>query len=141
MDRRKFIKNSCVLCIGTAGLGIVATSCGTTSSIFKTTVENGLLTIPLSEFATKNFVLVRTPSVPYDIFTYKKSDTEFIALLMKCSHRDAAVQYTSGGLVCNEHGSKFSYEGKVVKEPATDPLTKFPITINQSSIIIQIKKA
>lgn len=141
MERRKFIKNTCVFCVGTVGLSAFLTSCSSSSRIFKTNAENGKFIIPLTEFQDKGHLIVRSKSLNYDVFVYKKPNDEYIAVLMKCSHRDAPVQYTSGGLACNEHGSRFTYEGEVTKEPATDPLTKFPVTINQTHLIIQIIKS
>ena len=97
------------------------------------------MTIPLSEFMERNYIIARSNKLDYDIFIHKTLKDEYSAVMMRCSHRDAPLQYTSGGLVCNEHGSRFAYDGVVTKEPATSPLVKFPLTINQTHIIINIK--
>src|SRR5688572_1010023 len=138
MDRRKFIKDTCTVCVGSAFTGMLLAGCTGTGNIYKTSVENGKLQIPLSEFTEKKYRVIRSISLSHDVFAYKKSDTEFMAVLLKCTHRDAPVQFTSGGLVCNEHGSKFSYEGIVLKEPATEKLKTYPVTTNNTHLIINI---
>jgi len=141
MERRKFIKSTCTLCVSAVAFDLLLSSCGTSSKIFRAQEESGKINIPLTEFMDKNHLVIRTNSLLYDVFVYKKPNGEFTALSMKCSHRDSSVQYTSGGLTCNEHGSRFSFEGEVTKEPATEPLTKYPVTTNETHLIINIKKS
>lgn len=95
--------------------------------------------MPITSFGENNYVIVRTNKLSYDIFISKKPDNQYKAILMKCSHRDAPVNYTSGGLVCNEHGSRFNFEGEVLKAPATTSLQTIPIDLNQSHLIIKIQ--
>ena len=139
MDRRKFIKDTCTVCIGSAFTGMLLSGCTGSANLYKTSAENGQLQIPLSEFIENKYRIIRSSSLSHDVFVYKKSENEFMAVLMRCTHRDAPVQYTSGGLVCNEHGSRFSYEGIVLKEPATEKLKTFPVTTNNTHLIINIK--
>ena len=140
MDRRKFLIDSCTVCIGTAISGMLLSGCSAPGNLYKTSVENGQMQIPLTEFAENKYCIIRSMSLSHDVFAYKKSETVYMAVLMKCTHRDAPIHYTSGGLVCNEHGSKFSYEGAVIKEPATEKLKSFPVTTNSTHLIINLKQ-
>jgi len=118
---------------------IIGEGCSPSASIYKSTIENNSMMIPLSEFMERNYVIARSNKLDYDIFIHKNSKEEYTAVMMRCSHRDAPLQYTTGGLVCHEHGSRFSYDGVVTKEPASTPLKKFPVTIDQTHLIINIK--
>ena len=140
MRRRNFLRVTCTACVGAAFTGMLLPGC-TSQKVYKTTVEDGNLMIPLAEMEGKNYLVVRSLALENDIFIHRSADQEYNAVLMKCSHRDASLVYSSGGLMCNEHGSKFSFDGQVLKEPATQPLTKFQITTNNSHIIINLKKS
>jgi len=138
MDRRKFIKNTCAFCVGASSIGAVLTSCSVQKNIYKTIAQNNIISIPLSEFIDKNHLIVRATTLNYDIFTYKINENNYTALLMKCTHRDSPVQYSSGGLVCNEHGSRFGFDGVVTKAPATESLKQLEVSTNETHINIKI---
>jgi len=76
--------------------------------------------------------------VPYDILLVKKSELEYNAIYMKCSHRENFVSATKTGLYCSEHGSTFDLDGNVTKEPALKPLKKFKTVLNNNSITIDL---
>ena len=139
MERRHFIKNTCIFCLGAAIPAALISACSGPGTLFKTTAVNGIVSISRSAFTDKNYLIVRPENYNYDIFIHHPSENTFDAVLMKCTHRDAPLNYTSKGLVCNDHGSRFSFEGNVIKEPATAPLKKFPVTINNEQIIINLR--
>lgn len=138
MHRRSFIKAGCSLCLGTSVLSTILTSCASPLNIYKTELTDKHIQIPLSSFGENNYVIVRTVEISYDIFISRKPDNQYKAILMKCSHRDAPVTYATGGLVCNEHGSRFNFEGEALKAPATTSLQTLPIEVNQNHLKIKI---
>ena len=140
MKRRNFIKNTCMSCgMMAAGGSLLSllSSCKSTS-IFKIEAVNHLLTVPLSAMNDKKILIVRNASAEYDILLVKKSENHFTALEMKCTHRANPLNASDGGLYCTLHGSRFDLDGNVVAEPATQPLKKYPVIVNNSLIQISI---
>jgi Rieske Fe-S protein len=138
--RREFIKDTCTACLSTSVLGIMFSPLASCSSlpVFKTDLSKATVEVPLTSFIESTLVIVRDMQVPFDILLVKKSDSEYNAIYMKCSHRENPVSATKSGLYCSEHGSTFDFEGNVTKEPALAPLKKFKTTLNENSILIEI---
>jgi Rieske Fe-S protein len=138
--RREFLKDSCTACLGTAFLGLTFSTLSSCSSlpIYKTDLSKKRVDVPLTNFAESNLVIVRDVQVPYDILLVKKSEQEYTAIYMKCTHRENPVTATKSGLFCSEHGSAFDLDGKVTKEPATEPLKKFKTELADSHISIDL---
>lgn len=136
--RREFLKDTCTACLGTAFLGFTFSQLTSCSSlpIYKTNLNQKTVNVPLTNFAESNVVIVRDLQVPYDILLVKKSDQQYNAIYMKCSHQENPVTATKTGLYCSSHGSTFDLDGNVTKEPAAFPLKKFKTEIldNQLSI-------
>ena len=137
MNRRDFIKDSCAACLSTAVAGIALTQLSSCSPlpVYKTSLTNKRVNVPLTSFAESNLVIVRDLQVPYDVLVVKKSDTEYNALYLKCTHRDNPVTATKTGLHCPSHGSTFDLDGNVTKEPALQPLKKFKTEITDNNSI------
>ena len=138
--RREFLKDTCTACLGTAFLGFTATQLSSCSSlpIYKTSLSQKVVNVPLSNFAESNLVIVRDIQIAFDILLVKKSETEYNAIYMKCSHRENPVTATKTGLFCSEHGSTFDLDGNVTKEPAPAPLKKFKTEINDQQLTIDL---
>ena len=92
--------------------------------------------VPLTSFVESNLVIVRDLQMPFDILLVKKSEQEYNAIYMKCSHEENPLTATKTGLYCSSHGSSFDLDGKVLKEPAPKPLTTFETKLNENSISI-----
>ncbi len=127
------------MCLGASVLSSLLSSCSTPLNIYKPEFTSKTIEVPLTCFGENNYVIVRNNKLSYDIFVTRQPDNQYKALLMKCSHRDAPVNYSTGGLVCNEHGSRFNFEGEVVKAPATTSLQQLPIENNKTILIIKIQ--
>ncbi len=136
--RREFIKDTCTACLGTAFLGFTfsqLTSCASLP-VYKTKLSLASVDVPLTSFVESNLVIVRDLQMPFDILVVKKSDQEYKAIYMKCSHQENPVTATKNGLYCSAHGSSFDLDGRVMKEPALKPLTIFETQLNENSISI-----
>ena len=139
MERRKFIQQSCSLCIA-VGAGMVAGSlqgCATLP-VYKTAVANNSLSVPAALFATVNFQLIQPKNKYYHIGLKKESDGIYTALLLKCTHADNQLTPTGAGYKCNLHGSAFDVEGKVTRGPAEHALKKYFTEIKADQIIIHL---
>ena len=136
-SRRTFLKDTCIACASGTLLSFTFSSCSSLP-VFKTDLAKKTVDVPLTQFAESNLVVVRDMQSPYDILLVKKSETDYNAIYMKCSHRENPVSATKTGLYCPEHGSTFDLDGNVTKEPAPSPLKKFKTEIKESSITIDL---
>lgn len=138
--RREFLKDTCTACLGTAFLGFTFSQLTSCSSlpIYKTDLTKKIVEVPLTSFAESNVVIVRDMQVPFDILAVKKSEQEYNALYMKCSHQENAVTATKTGLYCSSHGSTFDLDGNVTKEPALKPLKRFKTELKENTVSIDL---
>jgi Rieske Fe-S protein len=140
-NRRAFIKQSCGLCLGVVGLGVLATQLTSCAPLplYKSDGDKNNITVPFTAFTEKsNMVIVRNPNQEFDILLIKRADGSYYAMQMKCTHQDNPLTVNQSGLFCSAHGSTFDLDGKVTKEPALRPLQTFKTEINNSSVLIHI---
>lgn len=138
--RRDFLKESCKACAGASVLGLLLTQMSACSSlpVYKTNLAAKTVDVPLTSFAGSDLVIVRDMQTPFDILVVKKSDTEYNALYLKCTHRENPVSATKTGLYCPEHGSTFDLDGNVTKEPAPAPLKRFTTSLHEQAVTIDL---
>jgi nitrite reductase/ring-hydroxylating ferredoxin subunit len=121
-----------------AGLLSQLQSCAPALPTYKTRMVGKTIDVPVTYFETSDLAIVRDNQAEYDILLVKKSAEVFEAVYMKCSHRENPLTATQTGLYCSAHGSVFGLDGTVKKEPATNPLQKFPVNFDSASGIISI---
>ncbi len=146
MDRKEFIKTCGYTCLGALGLSNFLNSCKTV--YVNTSAENGKLKVMRSEFIevkdgktkVRDYVIVRTPNPSYGspIVLYRRSDTDFTALLMQCTHQGVELTVNGNILSCSAHGSEFNDKGSVITGPADQNLTQYPVTTDAENIYIQL---
>jgi Rieske Fe-S protein len=139
MDRRDFLKQSCIACIA-AGAGVVAgslSSCATLP-VYKTAAESNKVTVPVSLFVQGDFQVIQPKGFYYNIGLLKEKNGTYTALLLRCTHADNQLTPTGNGYKCNLHGSTFDKEGHVTQGPAERPLTKYPTELISDQIIIHL---
>jgi Rieske Fe-S protein len=107
-------------------------------SIYKTSVVDKRLQVPLSLFDKSPLQFVRPGGWYYDIAVNKRPDNTYQALLLQCTHQENQLTPTGDGYSCSLHGSQFDKTGKVVKGPAEKPLEEYKTFIENNNIIIQI---
>jgi Rieske Fe-S protein len=140
--RRNFIKQSCSLCVGAIGLGVLASQLSSCAPlpIYKAESDQDIINVPLTSFTElNNMVIVRNSKMDFDILVVKLANGNYNALLMKCTHQESSLTANKTGLFCSLHGSSFDLQGNVTKEPALQPLKKFTTLLTNASIQINIK--
>ncbi len=140
MDRRKFVKQSCSLCLA-AGAGMLVgqlSSCATALPVYKTNTANNKVAVPVALFATSSFQLVQPKKLYYNIGLKKEADGTYTALLLRCTHADNQLIPAGSGFKCTLHGSTFDNEGRVTMGPAERPLIKYRTEIVSDQIIIHL---
>ena len=145
MQRREFLKASCLACMGGFAFSALLESCGTTNHI-NAAIKDSDLIIPISDFQyTKNnqhqfkkYLIVQNNSLQYPICVYRFDEKNYSALLMRCTHQGAELQVFGDKLQCPAHGSEFSSTGEVMSAPASVSLRKFPVIIEKNQIKISL---
>jgi Rieske Fe-S protein len=99
-------------------------------------VENERLVVLRTELSPAGTALVETPDEQLPILLRRTSDTEFVALSTKCTHRGCQVEQAGAQLSCPCHGSVFSLTGERLQGPADRPLTRFAVSADERNIYI-----
>lgn len=136
MKRREFISTSCLACAGIA-TAVLLPSCGSALPLSKGVVEKNTIIASLTPMGESNILIIRNMQLDSDILVVK-TNGNYKALKMMCTHETQPLTATSTGLYCASHGSRFDLDGQVVKEPARRPLTSYPCEVYDSTIKIQI---
>ena len=141
MDRRKFIKDSCLIC---AGVSLASLLPGCKGIYYaQNVVESNRLIINKKEFEYlkkeelkhREFVLVeQVGGAP--IFLKQLENNSFSAQLMWCTHQGCELTPQGKVLVCPCHNSEFSQEGEVLSGPAETNLKSFKTTQDEENIYI-----
>lgn len=78
--------------------------------------------------------------VPYEwpIALYRFSDTEYCALLMRCTHQGTELSAHGELISCSAHGSEFDTRGQVVNGPAEAALQTFEVTTDETNVYIHL---
>ena len=138
MQRRHFLKHSCQLCLIGAAFPALSSCTASKYSVYKTSVNNKTVEVPVSLFATSPLQIVRPNGWYRDIAVQKKEDGTYTALLLECTHQENALTVTGNGFHCPLHGSDFDRNGRVRKGPAEVPLTSYSVSIQQDNLIIHV---
>ena len=143
MERKEFIKTCGFACLGGLFAASIFEGCGS-SKVIAGTIENSDLVVPLTVFqhnqtAHLKYVVVQHDSLKYPVCVYRFSETEYTALLMRCTHQGAELQVFGDRLECPAHGSQFDDKGMVKNGPADTNLRTFPVTVLNDQIHISLK--
>jgi Rieske Fe-S protein len=69
-------------------------------------------------------------------FFLVRDTNRLYALSATCTHKACPLTTKGEGILCPCHGSRFSKEGQVQTGPATTPLPRFNISINQEGHVV-----
>jgi len=143
MQRRRFIRNiGCSSCLVLGG-GVAISFLEGCASVKPYAVIDGKVKdykIPLTSFETVPYLLIqRKTRESEEILVVKKGETEFLALIMRCTHKGVGLVPKGNIVVCPAHGSKFSLEGKVEEGPAKESLSIYDTRIEGSELIVMIR--
>ena len=145
MNRREFVAQSCMACVGTAAFSSLLGSCASTRYINATMEEHGV-SVPASEFTyvrnektfTRQFIVVSNDKLEFPIYLFRISEKTYSALWMKCTHQGSELQASGDHLYCPSHGSKFDKDGNVKHGPAEKNLRRFPVSDRGETLFIDL---
>ena len=142
MERKAFLKTCGFACLGSSVLIGALESCGT-SKMVTGTINNSNLVVPMTAFqsngAYNKYIVVQQEQLKYPICVYRFSQTEYSAVLMRCTHQGAELQVFGDKLECPAHGSTFSNTGQVKNGPADTNLRTFPVIVQNDQLLISLK--
>ena len=144
MNRRNFLRKSCLACASATAFAAVLQSCTATRYVSGDLGKDGL-TIKKNAFKNDNgsygsFIIVRNEALLFPVCVFRLQDGAYSALWMKCSHQGAVLQASGDVLQCSAHGSEFNNKGEVIQGPAALPLRTFPVTVRGEEIFIDLRK-
>lgn len=124
----------------------VLSSCQSTHYVTGAIESNGLSVLK-SEFTylkkdkpiTRECIIVRHDKLEFPIYLYRFSETEYSALLMKCTHQGNELNASGDHLHCSAHGSEFNNKGIVAQGPAEKNLRAFKVTVDNEKIFIDLR--
>lgn len=124
------------------GMPAVLSGCAGTK-YFAAPIEGDSLVIPVSSFTTEDqkilkYVVAHNDRLEYPICLYRFNETDYKALLMRCTHQGTELQVFGDRLQCPAHGSEFTNTGAVQNGPADTPLRTFNVTVSGDSIKIRL---
>lgn len=146
MDRRNFIRRTCIACMTGIAASELLQGCAETKSI-SGTIKNDYMLVPRTDFLVdknnsneyKKYIIIQNELLKFPICIYRFTDVEYEALWLECTHQGVELQVFGDKLLCAAHGSEFNNRGIVQNGPANKPLRKFPVTIEGNQLKISLK--
>jgi Rieske Fe-S protein len=143
MKREEFLKTCGFACLGGSLLAVLLEGCSTSGKTVSGTIEQADLVVPVAAFQHKDgwrkYVVVQHEKLQYPVCVYRFSETEYTALLMRCTHQGAELQVFGSRLQCPAHGSEFDDKGDVKNGPADTNLRTFPVIEHNQQLYISLK--
>lgn len=145
MRRKTFIHTCALACTGGSALLTLLQSCGTSKSI-TAAFSNNQLIVPASSFITEKngeqkysrMIVVRNEKLDFPVAVFRKSNDEYKALLLRCTHQGSELNVYGDLISCSAHGSEFSNTGEVMQGPAEQPLKAYPVKVSSDNLYIHI---
>jgi nitrite reductase/ring-hydroxylating ferredoxin subunit len=135
IDRRSVLRGACAVCVGVAGVGVLA-ACGGGSSDGGDGGSGGgsSADIKASDIPVGGGKVFDGPKV----VVTQPTAGEFKAFSAVCTHQHFLVGNVQGGTInCLHHGSMYNITtGAVVGGPAPRPLAAKTVTVNGDSLTV-----
>ncbi len=139
MNRREFMVLAGT-CAGAAALGTLQ-GCSTIPR-YEGVIVDDQGKVALSEFRLLakdgNAILVDADFLDDQIALIEVAPDEFHALSTRCTHQGCQVRPARTQLRCPCHGSTYDLDGKVVRGPAIEALTRYDVRLEREVITIYI---
>lgn len=105
------------------------------------------LVVPVSSFeisrkgeiSYKPGIIARNAALQHPVCIFRNSESDYKAVLMRCTHQGTELQLFGDRFQCPAHGSEFSSSGQVLRGPAESALRSFPVTVEGGEIKISLK--
>lgn len=144
MNRKEFIKTCGGICLGMAGIRLLA-SCASTHYVNAAERSEKLILDKSELVVVKNgkanyrkYIVVKNEKLGFPIALYRIKENTYSAVLMSCTHQNVELSLNGDILSCSAHGSEFDKKGEVIQGPAEQALKKFKVTEDEKNIYIHL---
>ena len=146
MNRKEFVKNCGIGCMGLLIAPALLQGCGGTKYI-DASIEGSEMVVPLNAFEItkdnqtqyRRYAVVQNDTLEYPICVYRISPEKYQALWMKCTHQGTELHVFGDKLQCPAHGSEFTNTGAVQNGPAADSLRTFEVALSSTHLKISLR--
>ena len=135
MERRKFLIGAAAACL----LGSIPFSGCMNYKVIPFEEENGKLKIKKSDFGESSWAVVKSARTNAPVFLSKRDSKIYDAVLLLCTHKQCEVKPSGTLLACPCHGAEFSFDGKVLKDPADKDLLTYETSSDDTNVYIHLK--
>jgi nitrite reductase/ring-hydroxylating ferredoxin subunit len=134
LDRRTVLRGACAVCVGAAGIGVLAACGGGGSGSDSSSGSSGPTTVKTAEIPVGGGKVFDGPKV----VVTQPTAGEFKAFTAVCTHQRFLVGNVQGGTInCLHHGSMYNMStGAVVGGPAPAPLAAKTVTVNGDTLTV-----
>lgn len=145
ITRQDFLKTCAASCLTLTGLTLAG--CKSVYYAQEPVIKDKSIQVKKTEFevvskkgekSLRPFILVELKGQAFPIYLYRRSETDYNAVLMKCSHQGNELNAHNGYLTCPAHGSEYDATGKVTEGPAERNLTAYRVTTEGEYLYIHI---
>ena len=146
MQRRNFIRTSCLACLGGSAVTTLLQGCSSTHYAQQVQLQQNSLVVKKSEFieikkgqATsnmRNVVVAKYEKLAFPVAIFRLSEDQYSAVYLECTHQGNEVQPQGNYLVCEGYFIEFDSKGNVTQGPAEDPLRTFSVKSDKDNIYI-----
>lgn len=144
MERRDFIRTSCLACLGGSAVAMALQGCSSTYYAKQVDFSQNSLVIKKNEFVEikknqqvmRGVVVAKYEKLGFPIAVFRLGEDQYTAVYLECTHQGNEVQPHGDYLVCEGHGSEFDNKGKVTQGPAEKPLRAFEVKTDKENIYI-----
>lgn len=84
------------------------------------------------------YVVAQNDTLEYPVCVFRDSESEFTALLMRCTHQGTELQVFGDRLQCPAHGSEFTTKGLAQNGPADTNLRRFKVLVENDRLKIDL---
>lgn len=145
MNRRKFIKKSCLVCASGMGISFLLDACTNYKYVSNYDYTQNKIVLKKSEFISlkrgkevqRKFVIIKPENLAFPIVIYPVVN-EYKALLLQCTHQGCELTPYETTMVCPCHGAEFNNRGEVMQGPAELNLKSFSTTHDAERIYIEL---
>ena len=145
MNRKDFLKLSCSACVGVVGASVFLSGCGGVHYV-EGIFDDSRLRLAKSDFTVikgtateyRKYVVTGSANLDYPIVVFRTSDSDYAALLLRCTHQGTELNVHGDLLVCPAHGSEFNNRGQVVHGPADQDLKSFAATTDERYVYVRL---
>ena len=100
--------------------------------------KSDFLKVDKEKTGYRKYILVKPENADYPIVIYRKDESTYSALLLRCTHQGNELTVSGDLLTCSAHGSEFSNSGEIIQGPADQQLKSFVVTNDEKFIYVQL---